>query len=63
MIVLLVYDDEGSPVTLTIHGRDGLVQVAMVNDPAQRPAPELEAAITDILLSALPSSAHTEVHE
>jgi hypothetical protein len=63
MIVLLVYKGEGAPVTITIHGRDGLVQLTVVNDPAQRPAPELEVTITNILFSSFLSNAQTEVHE
>lgn len=63
MIVLLVYGSAGRPVTLTIHGRDGLVRLAVVTDPAQRPVIGLEASIINILSSTFPYSAHPRMNK
>jgi hypothetical protein len=45
MVVLLVYSQDGPPVTLVIHGRDGQTQIALVDTPEQRPTPQLVNAI------------------
>ena len=62
MVVLLVYGQDGPPVTLTAHSRDGRTQFALVNDPAQRPSPDLENAIINLLLPAFLSHPPLEVH-
>jgi len=62
LVVLLVYDQDGPPATLTAHSRDGRTQFALVNDPAQRPSPDLETAIINRLLPAFLSYPSLEVH-
>ncbi len=62
MVVLLVYGQDGPPATLTAHSRDGRTQFALVNDPAQRPSPDLETAIINHLLPAFLSYPPLEVH-
>lgn len=63
MIVLLVYGDNGPPVTITIHSRDGLTELALVTDSNQQPAPELQSLINGILFSTFSDDAPSEVHE
>ena len=62
MVVLLVYGQGGSPVTLTAHSRDGRTQFAFVNDPTQRPSADLENSIINLLLPAFLSHPPREVH-
>jgi len=62
MVVLLVYGQDDPPATLTAHSRDGRTQFALADDPAQRPSPDLEAAIINILLPAFLSHPPLEVH-
>jgi hypothetical protein len=45
MVVLLVYEQEGSPITLVAHGHDGQTHIALVDTPEQRPDPLLVDAI------------------
>lgn len=61
MIVLLVYGGVGPPVTLTIHGRDGFAQVALVEDAAKNPSPELRTLIFAALVAAFQSHPRLEV--
>lgn len=50
MVVLLVYGQEGAPATLVVHGHDGQTQIALVDTPEQRPAPQLVNAILSAIL-------------
>lgn len=50
MVVLLVYGQDGPPVTLVAHGHDGQTHIALVDTPEQRPAPQLVEAILQAML-------------
>jgi hypothetical protein len=50
MVVLLVYDQDGPPATLVIHGYDGQTQIALVDTSEQRPASQLVEEIVQIIL-------------
>ena len=50
MVVLLVYGQDGPPATLVVHGHDGQTQIALVDTPEQRPAPQLVDAIVRAIL-------------
>jgi hypothetical protein len=63
MIVLLVYGETGPPVTMTIHGRDGLTELALLKEATLRPVPELQSRVTRILSSEMPDDTPSEVHE
>jgi hypothetical protein len=52
MGVLLVYGQDGPPVTLVIHGHDGQTHIALVDTPDQRPSPPLVDAILRAILPA-----------
>lgn len=41
MVVLLVYGQDETPVTLVIHGHDDQTQITLVDTPEQRPSPQL----------------------
>jgi hypothetical protein len=45
MVVLLVYGQDNSPITLMLHGHDGQTQIIMVDTPAQSPEPQLANAV------------------
>lgn len=49
MIVLLVYGNEGEPVTLVLHGNDGQTWVSMVNNPRQAADPRTRSSIIQAL--------------
>ena len=50
MIVLLVYDKHGQPLTMMAHSQDGKTHFELVDSPEQRPQREIKTAI----LQALP---------
>lgn len=50
MVVLLVYGQDGPPVTLVAHGHDGQTHIALVDTPEQRPAPQLVEVILQAML-------------
>ena len=50
MVVLLVYGQDGPPVTLVVHGHDGQTHIALVDTPEQRPAPQLVDTIWQAML-------------
>jgi hypothetical protein len=52
MVVMLIYDMRGSPATLVAHSHDGQTWIELVDTPEQRPAPNLAAAITQVLNEA-----------
>jgi hypothetical protein len=52
MVVLLVYGQEGSPVTLVVHGHDGQTRIVLVETPEQRPMPQLVSTIKQAILAA-----------
>lgn len=49
MLVLLIYSDAGTPVTLILHGNDGHTWLSLVDKPAQQAHPSLQAAIENAL--------------
>jgi len=51
MVVLLVYNQDGPPATLVVHGHDGQTQIALVDTPDQRPTSQLVEAIVRAVLS------------
>lgn len=53
MVVLLVYDRDGGPATLVLHGRDGRTYLSLTDSPGQRPPPKLAAAIVTALSLAV----------
>ena len=50
MVVLLVYGQDGPPVTLVVHGHDGQTHIALVDTPEQRPAQQLVEMIRQAIL-------------
>lgn len=50
LVVLLVYGQDETPVTLVVHGHDGQTEIALVDTPEQRPAPELVTQIQNTIL-------------
>ncbi len=54
MLVLLIYQKKGNPVTLVLHGQDGRTWLSLVNPTGQRANPHLEATIRRILTPRLP---------
>jgi hypothetical protein len=50
MVVLLVYGQDGPPVTLVVHGHDGQTQIALVDTPEQQSAPQLVHSILHAIL-------------
>lgn len=50
MVMLLVYAQDGPPVTLVVHGHDGETQFAVVDTPEQRPAQQLVDTIVQAIL-------------
>lgn len=52
MVVLLVYGQSGSPVTLVVHGHDGQTQVALMGSAEQ----ELSASVVKRIVRALLSA-------
>jgi hypothetical protein len=49
MVVLLVYDKRGEPLTLMAHSQDGQTQFELVDSPQQRPQPLIKAAVLQAL--------------
>jgi hypothetical protein len=50
MVVLLVYGQDGPPVTLVVHGHDGQTHIALVDTPEQRPTAQLLDTIRQAIL-------------
>jgi hypothetical protein len=51
MIVLLVYEQQGQPLTMVVHSRNGQTQIEMVDTPQQRPGWHLKTTILQALSS------------
>lgn len=51
MIVLLVYEQQGQPLTMVVHSRNGQTHIEMVETPQQRPGWHLKDAILRALAS------------
>ena len=51
MVVLLVYSQGDSPVTLVLHGHDGQTQVSVGDTPGQEPSNGMVEAILQALLA------------
>jgi hypothetical protein len=49
MVVLLVYEQQGQPLTLVAHGQDSLTHFALVDTPHQRPDQHLKTTIMQAL--------------
>ncbi len=49
IVMLLVYDRDYPPLTLEVHGHDGLTSFAIVDAPEQRSAPHLAAVISQAI--------------
>ena len=49
MVVLLVYDKRGKPLTLMAHSQDGQTQFELVDSPQQRPQRMIKAAVLQVL--------------
>lgn len=49
LVVLLVYGQEPVPASLVVHGHFAQTEFRLVGFPEMRPAPELEACITNAL--------------
>ncbi len=49
MIVLLVYDQHGQPLTLVAHSQDGKTHFELVESPQQRPQRKIKAAVLQAL--------------
>ena len=49
MIVLLVYDKHGHPLTMVAHSQDGKTHFELVDSPQQRPQRLIKAAILQAL--------------
>lgn len=64
MVVLLVYDEQGEPLTLVAHTQDGCTQFKVVDTPGQRPHLLLKDAVLQALeiegfvTTRRPKSAH-----
>lgn len=50
MVMLLVYDQSDTPVTLVIHGYDRQVQISIVDTPDQHPSGELVEGIVQVII-------------
>jgi hypothetical protein len=50
LVVLLVYADDGAPVSLIAHSNDGLTQFGLGIFPDEKPNPALESRITNALI-------------
>ena len=49
MVVLLVYDKQGEPLTLVAHSQDGHTSFELVDTPQQRPQRMIKAAVLQAL--------------
>ena len=49
MVVLLVYDKQGEPLTLMAHSQDGNTYFELVDTPQQRPQGMIKAAVLQAL--------------
>ncbi len=49
LLILLIYVDAGTPVTLVLHGNDGRTWLSMVEAPAQQTQASLQLAIAQAL--------------
>jgi hypothetical protein len=49
MAVLLVYEENGEPLTLVAHGQNGYTSLEIFNPPYQRPSGTLQAAVKSTL--------------
>ena len=49
MVVLLVYDKQGEPLTLMAHSQDGQTHFELVDSPQQRPQRMIKAAVLQAL--------------
>lgn len=49
MIVLLVYNQKGQPLSLVAHSQDGKTHFELVDTPEQRPQRQIKAAILQAL--------------
>jgi len=49
IVILLVYDEEGKPATLLVHGQDGETWISLAAGPGQRPPARLEKKISNAL--------------
>jgi hypothetical protein len=57
MVVLLVYQDDQTPITIIAHGYNNQTRFLIVDNPQQRANPHLEALIRRIIiLPMLPSA-------
>jgi hypothetical protein len=50
MVVLLVYGQDETPVTLVVHGHGDQTQITLIDTPEQRPAPQLVNLIRQTIL-------------
>jgi hypothetical protein len=50
MVVLLVYCQDGPPVTLVVHGHDGQVHIALADTPEHQPDSQLVSAVVRTVL-------------
>jgi hypothetical protein len=55
MVVLLVYQKQGTPATLVIHGQDGRSWVSLASPVGKRANPHIEMAIRRLLIPQAPS--------
>lgn len=53
MIVLLVYEQQGQPLTMVVHSRNSQTQIEMVDTPQQRPGWHLKTTILRALASEI----------
>lgn len=73
-VVMLVYEESGAPVVVTVHSRDAQAQVQVVRDANARPDPRLVELVMAALFEAaltmqaglprpteVPADAHQEV--
>jgi len=49
LVVLLVYGQDKTPVTLVVHGHDGQTQISLVEAPEQPPAQDLVNSIVQAI--------------
>lgn len=61
MVVLLVYDRDNPPLTLEIHGHEGLISIAIIDTSEQRPDPHLATLILQKLTEMSISKRNLEV--
>ena len=50
LAVLLIYEGQGEPVSLVIHGHDRKIHLSLVDTPEQRANPKLSGSIQDRLV-------------